>query len=84
MITSPAPPAANLPAFIRCQSVAKPLTARILMHRRDDDAVLQGDVAQLDRREQQRVGHALSLLDGRRLARRRNARAKCPASGADF
>src|SRR5262249_49489656 len=27
MITRPAPPAANLPAFMRCQSVAKPLTA---------------------------------------------------------
>src|SRR6201996_2447780 len=25
--TSPAPPAANLPAFIRCQSVGKPFTA---------------------------------------------------------
>src|SRR5262249_4650551 len=27
MITSPAPPAANFPAFIRCQSVGKPLIA---------------------------------------------------------
>ena len=35
----------------------KAIDRRILMHRRDDDTVLQRDVAQLDRREQQRVGH---------------------------
>ncbi len=40
--TGAAPDNASWPRWIRCQSVMQPSTARILAHRRDDDAVRPG------------------------------------------
>ena len=58
MITNAAPPAAISPRIHQMPVRGIALHRRILMHRCDDNAVLQGGIAQPDRREQQRIGRA--------------------------
>jgi len=64
------PPAANLPAFIKCQSVGKPLIAEYWCIGGTTMRVAQFDAADRRRRKQQCLGHvgASSRMD--RIARR--------------